>query len=81
MPYDYGRPWPSVKPSLSQLQTCILFAHFDEVIWLGVGTALLQWTWYLYRSLRRKLGVVSPRLMEAIAENDPNSRGNRFAQG
>lgn len=33
--------------------------------------SLLRWTCYLYRSLRRKLGVVSPRLMEAVAEHDP----------
>lgn len=55
----------------SQLRICVLFAHFEEVLWLGVGMSLLRWTCYLYRSLRRKLGVVSPRLMEAIAEHDP----------
>ncbi|KAF9137648.1 hypothetical protein BGX30_010018 [Mortierella sp. GBA39] len=50
---------------------CVLFAHFEEVLWLGVGMSLLRWTCYLYGSLRRKLGVVSPRLMEAVAEHDP----------
>ncbi|KAF9278610.1 hypothetical protein BGZ88_000453 [Linnemannia elongata] len=56
--------------NLSQLQICVLFAHVEEVLWLGVGMSLLRWTCYLYRSLRRKLGVVSPRLMEAVAEHD-----------
>ena len=57
--------------NLSKIQICVLFAHFEEVLWLGVGMSLLRWTCYLYRSLRRKLGVVSPRLMEAVAEHDP----------
>ncbi|KAF9550225.1 hypothetical protein EC957_001131 [Mortierella hygrophila] len=57
--------------NFSRIQTCVLFAHFEEVLWLGVGMSLLRWTCYLYGSLRRKLGVVSPRLMEAVAEHDP----------
>ncbi|KAH7044755.1 hypothetical protein BKA57DRAFT_494621 [Linnemannia elongata] len=62
----------SITPkNLSQLQICVLFAHVEEVLWLGVGMSLLRWTCYLYRSLRRKLGVVSPRLMESVAEHDP----------
>ncbi|KAG0284760.1 hypothetical protein BGZ96_010891 [Linnemannia gamsii] len=63
--------------NLSQLQICVLFAHFEQVLWLGVGISLLRYTWYLYYSLRRKLGVVSPHLMEAIAEHDPAARGTR----
>lgn len=48
--------------------------------------SLLRWTCYLYRSLRRKLGVVSPRLMEAVAEHDPaavrmGSRGYGGGEG
>lgn len=61
----------------SQLQICVLFAHFEQILWFGVGMSLLRYTWYLYHSLRRKLGVVSPRLMEAIAEHDPTARGTR----
>ncbi|KAG0076894.1 hypothetical protein BGZ90_008041 [Linnemannia elongata] len=77
----------SITPkNLSQLQICVLFAHVEEVLWLGVGMSLLRWTRYLYRSLRRKLGVVSPRLMEAVAEHDPaavkvGSRGYGGAGG
>ncbi|KAG9065114.1 hypothetical protein KI688_002435 [Linnemannia hyalina] len=58
--------------------TCLLIisiwirqAKEGQVLWLGVGMSLLRWTCYLYSSLRRKLGVVSPRLMEAVAEHDP----------
>ncbi|KAF9147734.1 hypothetical protein BG015_010586 [Linnemannia schmuckeri] len=68
--------------NVSQLQTCVLFAHFEEVLWLGVGISLLRWTWYLYSSLRRKLGVVSPRLIEAVAEHDSAAvRGSTRAYG
>ncbi|KAF8944683.1 hypothetical protein BGZ47_003908 [Haplosporangium gracile] len=69
--------------NVSQLQTCVLFAHFEEVLWLGVGISLLRWTWYLYSSLRRKLGVVSPRLMEAVAEQHDSAaaKGGTRAYG
>ncbi|KAF9924145.1 hypothetical protein FBU30_005839 [Linnemannia zychae] len=70
-----------VAPNLAQVQACVLFAHLEEILWLGACVSLLQWTWYLYRSLKRKLGVVSPRLMEAVAEYDSASRGIRTYAG
>ncbi|KAF9905070.1 hypothetical protein EC991_002023 [Linnemannia zychae] len=65
------------RPSLSQFQICTVFAHLEEALWLGAGMSLLQWTWYLFRSLRRKLGVVSSHLMEVVVENEPTSRSCR----
>ncbi|KAF8930998.1 hypothetical protein BGZ52_000218, partial [Haplosporangium bisporale] len=50
---------------------CIVFAHLMSVQCLGSCLALTRWTWYIYRSLRRKRGVVNPKLVSVLQVNQP----------
>ncbi|KAF9195444.1 hypothetical protein BGZ51_000018 [Haplosporangium sp. Z 767] len=54
-------------------QICIIVAHLSDILWLGTSLALMQWSWYLYRCLSRKLGIVNPRLMDVITANNPTT--------
>lgn len=67
---------------------CIVFAHVMSVQCLGSCIALTRWTWYIYRSLRRKRGVVNPKLINVLQVNqlrggnpDQNNTGPEFTPG
>ncbi|KAG0019012.1 hypothetical protein BGZ81_009963 [Podila clonocystis] len=70
------------------MDLCIIFSHLLSVQCLGSCIALARWTWYIYRSLRRKRGVVNPKLINVLQVNQPrgsntgqNNNGPEFAPG
>ncbi|KAG0257117.1 hypothetical protein BG011_004167 [Mortierella polycephala] len=64
---------PNRVQYVAPAQICIIVAHLSDILWLGTSLALMQWSWYLYRCLSRKLGIVNPRLMDVIAANNPTA--------
>ncbi|KAG0090402.1 hypothetical protein BGZ93_009327 [Podila epicladia] len=79
---------PEINEYAGSMELCIVFAHLLSVQCLGSCIALARWTWYIYRSLRRKRGVVDPKLINVLQVNQPrgsdtsqNHNGPEFAPG
>ncbi|KAG0347473.1 hypothetical protein BG005_000140, partial [Podila minutissima] len=79
---------PGIDEYAGSMELCIVFAHLLSVQCLGSCIALARWTWYIYRSLRRKRGVVNPKLINVLQVNQPpgsgagqNHNGPEFAPG
>ncbi|KAF9375116.1 hypothetical protein CPC16_000897, partial [Podila verticillata] len=62
---------PESDEYTGSVNLCIVFAHLMSVQCLGSCLALTRWTWYIYRSLRRKRGVVNPKLVSVLQVNQP----------
>lgn len=79
---------PGIDEYVVSIDLCIVFAHLLSIQCLGSCIALARWTWYIYRSLRRKRGVVNPKLINVLQVNQPrgsdagqNNNGLEFAPG
>ncbi|KAF9430881.1 hypothetical protein BGZ94_002722 [Podila epigama] len=57
------------------MKTCIISAHLTTIQCLGACITLSQWTWYIYRCLQRKLGVVHPKLINVLSVDGPSRVG------
>lgn len=67
---------PESDEYTGSVNLCIVFAHLMSVQCLGSCLALTRWTWYIYRSLRRKRGVVNPKLVSVLQDNQPRGRNS-----
>ncbi|KAG0335046.1 hypothetical protein BG004_000164 [Podila humilis] len=76
--FQYSNTIFKNQVDVSNVRVCVLLAHFTGIQCLGSCAALTWWSWYIYRSLRHKRGVVNPRLMNVLQGN--RSRGNETTQ-